>query len=679
MAYELDHLFERPMVACPHCGTRNEEGSETCLCCGKRLTALGSAVPADADTSPDSAPGADGQEPQGAPASVATETAVVSTAQPHGADGASALGDEESDEAVPHKRLPRWLLALIAMVNMLMICAVVLQVMYTKSPAHTVADYIEDQKFAAAQIYYNQNPGNNFLYRAALTRRLTALMDQLEARYKSGEISITTYTGRCRNTLQAALDTGLGDDFEQSVKAQLQQLLEETYAKYVRSVTSSSALNYGDVVKIFDAVVSRELAADPDRAQTLYTDIHLIFMDESFWSSAQKYEQNGAPESAIEFYANIAPDHPRTQAAVEGIDRCIAAWCANVRETLALQKPTTTVLQRDYSKTGYLLEKLSELNTLTPERENTLRTLQTEIFPHYGAALKEDALAFTHVLDMNSFQNLQYALEYNPGDKELTAALKTMALAVHRAGTLDNKTIVEMLNEALRCFPDDAELLAAAAPRKAQLKADLRKNLPGYLNSYDPMIITTEELESIMEIMPEDADVQALYRAMCDHFWYSLSPRWAAGNVRGFVYLFWESSDWKVTENLLINPIADAFRVLHQSAALYRMTATADAPSILNTGIPENAYFGTLKFSLFADPTCTGSGVMEIRTAHELDEKGQPVWSEPVWTSPVLDRNTNGVQVELNLNRAIAVDIRLTAENGTVVMLLDGAALKLAE
>jgi hypothetical protein len=70
---------------------------------------------------------------------------------------------------------------------------------------------------------------------------------------------------------------------------------------------------------------------------------------------------------------------------------------------------------------------------------------------------------------------------------------------------------------------------------------------------------------------------------------------------------------------------------------------------------------------------------MEIRTAHELDENGQPIWSEPVWTSPVLDRTTNGLQVELNLNRAIAVDIRLTAENGTVVMLLDGAALEFAE
>jgi hypothetical protein len=561
-----------------------------------------------------------------------------------------------------------------------MICAVVLQVMYAKSPAHTVADYIETQKFFNAQKYYNENVENDRFYRMVLTRRLTDFVKKQKSRYEKDALDIGTYASKCRNTLDAALVMGLGTEFEQYVKAQFQALLEETYAEYARSVTSSDGMAYKDVTKIFDDVISSELTTDPDRAQTLLTDIQLIFSDETWWSAAQNHEQTGAPESAIEFYARIAPDHPRTQAAAASIDRCIAAWGDSVRETLALKRPNTNVLQSDYFKVDYLLEKLSELNALTPERAHTLRNLQAEIFPHYGAALKEDSMAFTHVLDMNSFQNLQYALEFNPGDMELMTALKTMALGAHRAGTLDNKTIVEMLHEALRCFPDDAELLDAAAPRKAQLKADLRKNLPDYLNSYDPLMITMEMTYAVMQLLPGDADIEALYQALGDAY-HRLDGNYGTSTVQGFDWLFRFRTNYQIASDLLINPVADAFGGLHQSVNLYRMTATADAPSICNTGCLENYYnhYGTLRFSLFADSSCTGSGVMEIRTAHELDENGQPIWSEPVWTSPVLDRSTNGLKVELNLNRAIAVDIRLTAENGTVVMLLDGAALEFAE
>ncbi|MBQ9082170.1 MAG: hypothetical protein IJY28_01565 [Clostridia bacterium] len=89
MANALDSLFERPMISCPHCGTKNEEGSETCLCCGGRLeTVPENTVPADP---------ADGTDTQAQHDPAATGTVIVI--------GAPA-DDHGTKKAAPQKRLP---------------------------------------------------------------------------------------------------------------------------------------------------------------------------------------------------------------------------------------------------------------------------------------------------------------------------------------------------------------------------------------------------------------------------------------------------------------------------------------------------------------------------------------------------------------------------------------------
>ncbi|MBQ9082171.1 MAG: hypothetical protein IJY28_01570 [Clostridia bacterium] len=572
------------------------------------------------------------------------------------------------------------MVALIVVANALMICAVVLQVMYTKSPAHTVAEYIENQKFTAAQVYCKQNKTDGIFYQTILNRRMTTFFDELDIRYENGSINLSSYAERCRQTLDTALDAGADPALEDRVKKHFQALLEQTYTDFLQSIvagkTVGDAIERRQLTTIFDTVMSQELAADPDRAQVLLEQLNDLSDDALHFPNALSLEQNANYTAAIQNYLYIAPESPLAPAVREAIDRCITAWATDVRQRLNAPATDASTLHDQIGWMEHWLEILPEKNMLTDARKAELTALRNETLPHCATLMKQHALAAAGAAqpDHNDvFQTLLLALEYNPDDKELAATLKKIALAAHDADAQDNQTIATMLLQALQYDSDHAELQAAVALRKARLKADLRKWLPDCLNSYDAMAFTTETISSVMAIMPEDADIRALDRAISDQFSHAFH-----GTTQGFVSLFYEQyGNWKVTEHLLLNPVADAFGVLHQSASLYRMTATAAAPGLFYTAHSANdaSRFGTLTCSVFASPSCTGTGVLEVRTAQELDASGQPVWSEPVWTAPV-DRTVNGLQVELNLSHAIAVEIRLTAKKGSVSVLLDGASLK---
>jgi hypothetical protein len=237
----------------------------------------------------------------------------------------------------------------------------------------------------------------------------------------------------------------------------------------------------------------------------------------------------------------------------------------------------------------------------------------------------------------------------------------------------DHVEVIQKLRNALKKLPGDAELQAAIDQRIPLLKAELPRKLQEIVqNSELGWDEAMWHIYVVQELLPGDEEVAELCRRMEYFKQHRLSMN---GCLVGVEDLFERvvEGDTNVWSEYNTTPVKDAFGVRHEPYALYRFTATAS-----QTAVWRHWYVDTrtsLRFKVFADRNCTGSGVLEVWMIRSAGDDSR--W-EKYWTSPVLNRTTNGYEVNISLPEAGCqqLELRLVSHTGTVVMLLDDAYLE---
>ncbi len=588
MSDTLNSLFGQTMIPCPHCGTKNAADSEACLCCGLPLSA--EANPAQ------SAPAADVSAPDEAvpPVSDAAVSTVI----------APASGDDAAPAPQKRPRRP-WLTAAVAALHLVMIAAIVLQVLYSISPAHKAVDLLESRDYEQSHAIWLSDVAGSGWHERILAHRMTEYFDKLTEDYHSGEIVLSNYAIRSRSAMEACPHTEVCE----KIKHSFQVLLEQTHADYVRSFTEDVDMSYSRACDIFNHITSRGLEADPVRARTLYDQLHQFRTDEATFSFAAKYEMANDFVLAVEHYQMIPSGSPLFDSAQEGIAQCIPAFCTHIR-TLTAQPEEALQLWTPMESAKKMCKRLPD--------DAALAALYREVSDKYIALKKAE------VLD------------------------------AHIANTQSNDDIVVLLRDMLLYWaPDDADLLAALQQRAAQWKSDRYKEMPAVLQDIRLFLFVEEYLPSI--VLPGDPDTEQLY---ADALFYQ-SNDWSSrlSKQTQIEHLFFNHGKYHFA------PVTDAAGRRHQPYSLYRLTGGAVGTANSSYG----TVFRKLTLDVSADAACTGTAVLEVWASATGTDSGVPM--KKIWTSPVLDRTTAGLEVELELAHVTVEVRLVTQSGAPVMLL----------
>ena len=602
MPNELENLLSQPMTPCPHCGTPNGADSETCLCCGKRMQETQNHAP-DAPAEGEAAP--------------------VQTVPDTAAPGKAPEADEPPPLTPEQKRKRRLVIGLAMVCNVLLLAVVVVHARYINSPGYRVARLFRANRNGAAQQVYLQDVIRDDRQRQIMHREMKKYFDELDAQYREKQLDFMDYTEKCSDILQRYLD----EEMNRYVKNRFHTELETLYDSYIRTILGEGAVNYTEIMFAFSNVIDNDLAPD-DRTEALFTRLMEVNQDETYFAAAQNSEQAKNYLYAIEGYQRIRPHSPRAEAAALGRHRCVAAYCADLRERVHASDRSASKLHTFRAEAGRVLE-------LWPENGD-LQELRDWVQQLYINAQKQETLAYVadpQIDPLDAILSLRYALKELPGDAELQAAMDR---------------------------------------RASVLKAELPQKLLEIVQ--DPDLGWGEAMWhicAVQELLPEDAEISALRQRMEYFEQHRLSMH---GGIVGAEDLFEHTvvGDSNAWYEYSTEPVADAFGVLHEPYALYRFTAATTKPAVFSDWGND---FNTLRFKVFADRKCTGSGVLEVWGRTSMDET-EPM--KKVWTSPVLNRATNGLAVEIPLSGYgfQHLELRLMSRTGTVVMLLDEAYLE---
>ncbi len=600
MPNELEKLFAQPITPCPHCGTPNGADSETCLCCGKRMQEA-----PNPDTPPTAADGGAGS----------AQNAMIPAAP--GGDAPDA--DEPAPLSPEQKRKRRIVIGLAVVCNMLLLAVVLTHVLYINSPGYRAAGLFRANRPGAAQHIYLQEVDGNDLHQKIMRREMKKYFDALDAQYHDGKLEFFDYTEKCGDILLQYID----EEINRYVKNRFHTELEDVYASYLRTVMGENGVEYTDALFAFSNVISNGLALG-DRTEELFTRLKTVNQDEAYFSSAQNSEQTKNYANAIENYRKIRPDTPRAEAAAEGLDRCVTAYCTDLRERVHASDPSASKLHTFRAEAGRVLE-------LWPENGD-LQELRDWVQQLYINAQKQETLAYA-------------------ADPQI-----------------DHLDAISVLWYALKELPGDAELQAAIDLRAAGLKAELPEILEKVINIPDlGWYEALNYVARVQELLPEDAEIAALYERMEQFMIHRLHLNDMCVGVEDLFQRYEEYSSAGGYYTYSTAPVADAFGVIHAPYSLYRFTATTTQAAVF---WDRSRDCNDLRFKVFAGGGCTGSGVLELWGSSEWDSN---IPLEKVWTSPVLDRTTNGLAVEVPVPEGglMRIELRLVSRTGTVVMLLD--------
>jgi hypothetical protein len=599
MPNELENLLAQPMVPCPHCGTPNGADSETCLCCGGRMQET-----------------AVNEKESPAQNEVMPVVSAVAAAEPGGAPDA----DEPPPLTPAQKRTRRILFGLITVCNVLLLAAVLVYALYINAPGYRAAKLFQDEEWSEAQYLYTQDVVRDELQSRIMRREMRKYSDELDAQYRDGELDFRDYTTIWKNILRMYLDEELTRDVKERFHAEL----EVQYDSYIRTILGEEKVYYIDVYTAFSSVIDNNLAPD-DRTKALFAQLQAIYQDEKTFKAAQDDEQAKNYKKAITKYRQIQSYGPRAAEAAEGMNRCVTAYCADIRAQMAQ-------LTADSGTFAACRRGVEDMLSAWPDND-ALTQLYNEAQNRYKAALKREALE----------------------------------AAEHPA--YGNRYIVQALRRAMNEWPGDAELQAACDRYTPTLKAELPGELLHIIQ--DANLGWDEALsyaDSMRALLPDDADIAELYERMERFINHRL---YLDGMDTGVEDLFKrhmesESSAWYEYNT---EPVVDTFGVLHEPYALYRFTAATTKPAVF---LGWGNDFNTLRFKVFADPKCTGSGHLELWMIRSAGDDSR--W-EKYWTSPVLDCTTNGLEVNIPFpdQSFTQFELQLVSDKGTVVMLLDEA------
>ncbi len=613
MPNELENLFAQPMAPCPHCGTPNGADSETCLCCGKRMQEA-----PNPDTPPTAADGGAGS---------AQNAMIPETSGGRGTPGedpAAPGGDApDADEPAPltpeQKRKRRLIIALAVVSNVLLLAVVLVHALYINSPGYRAAGLFRANRPGAAQHIYLQEVDGNDLQRKIMRREMKKYFDDLDAQYRDGELEFFEYTEKCADILLQYIDA----DVTRCVQERFHTELEDVYDGYLRTIMGEKGIDYTDALFAFSHVINNGLTLD-HRTEELFTRLKTVHQSETDFKSAQNSEQYQSYAKAIQFYQKIHPESPRAEAAAEGLDRCVTAYCTDLRERVHASDQSASELHTFRAEAGRVLE-------LWPENGD-LQELRDWVQQLYANAEKQEALAYAadpQTDHLNAISALWYALEELPGDAELQAAMDL---------------------------------------RASVLKAELPGQLEEIINTPDLGWYEALNYVTVLQNrLPEDAEIAALYARMEQFTNHRLRLDDMSVGVEDLFQRYEESPSSGGYYTYSTAPVADAFGVLHAPYSLYRFTATTAQAAVLSDWGRD---LHELRFRVFADRNCTGTGVLELW--------GSSVWDanvplEKIWTSPVLGRATNGLAVDVPVPEGglVRMELRLVSRTGTVVVLLD--------
>lgn len=535
----------------------------------------------------------------------------------------------DADEPTPltqkQKRTRGMLIALAVVCNALLLAVVLIHALYINSPGYRAAELFRVNRSGAAQHLYLQKVGRDDLQRKIMRREMKKYFDELDAQYREGELEFFEYTEKCADILLQYLDEEINRDVRERFHAEL----EDVYDSYLRTVMGERGAAYEDALFAFSHVINNGLTMG-DPTDELFARLKALNQDDRYLHLAQISEQGKNYPDAILNYQKIRHDGPHAEAAAAGRYRCVTAYCTDLRERVHASEQSAGKLHSFRAEANRVLEMYPE--------NGDLQELRDWVQQLYGNAEKQAALAYAADLQtdhLNAIVSLRYALKELPGDAELQAAIDLRAARLKAA-------LPGQLEEIIH-VPD--------------------------LGWYGAMDYVTR----VMEVLPEDAEIAALHARMEQFTNHRLCLDDMSVGVEDLFQWYEESPSSGGYYTYSTTPVADAFGVLHAPYALYRFTAAAS-----QTAVWRHRYVDartSLRFKVSADRNCTGSGVLEVWMIRSAGDDSR--W-EKYWTSPVLNRTTNGYEVNISLPEAGCqqLELRLVSHTGTVVMLLDDAYLE---